>query len=117
VAVGNTLTYRITVTNHGPDAAARVVVNDKLASGLTLLSAHTRVGGCEAGLVVSCHLGLIQPGARVTVIVRVRVDRRPGRVSNRAVVGTSTFDPVLRNNVSHAAVRVTPPPLPPPFTG
>jgi uncharacterized repeat protein (TIGR01451 family) len=117
VPVGNVVTYRITVTNHGPYAASRVVLDDGLASGSTLLSTHTGVGRCQAGRVVICHLGTLAAGARVTVTLRERVDRQSVRLTNRAVVGTETYDPVLANNVSHAAIRVTPPPAPPPFTG
>ncbi len=117
VRVGNIVTYRITVTNHGPYDASRVVLDDKLAGGVTLLSIHTPVGRCRTGRPVICDLGLLKRGAAVTVTLRVRVNRRSGRLTNRAVVGTETYDPVLANNVSHAAVRVTAPPPPPPFTG
>lgn len=117
VAVGNVVTYRITATNHGPYDASRAALDDRLPSGATLLSIRTGVGRCQAGRVVICHLGTLAAGAKVTVTLRVRVDRQSARLTNRAVVGTETYDPVLANNVSHAVVRVTPPPSPPPVTG
>jgi uncharacterized repeat protein (TIGR01451 family) len=117
VTVGNVVTYRITVRNHGPYTASRVVLDDGLPSGGTLLSTHTGVGSCQAGPVVICQLGALDPGATVTVTMRVRMDRQSARLVNRAVVGTETYDPVLANNVSHAAVRVVAPPAPPAVTG
>jgi len=117
VAVGNVVTYRITVRNHGPNSASRVVLDEGLPRGITLLSIHPDTGSCQRTPLVICHLGTLKPGATVTVTLRVRVNRQPGRLTNRAVVGTETYDPVLANNVTHAAVRVTPPPAPPPFTG
>jgi uncharacterized repeat protein (TIGR01451 family) len=117
VAVGNVVTYRITVRNHGPYSASRVVLDDRLPGGIAVLSIHPGTGRCQRAPVVICHLGVLKPGAKVTVTLRVRVNRRSRRLTNRAVVGTETYDPVLANNVSHAAVRVTAPPPPPPFTG
>jgi uncharacterized repeat protein (TIGR01451 family) len=117
VTVGNVVTYRITVTNHGPYSASRVVLDDRLPSGATLLSTHTGIGSCHAGPVVICQLGTLSPGATVTVTMRVRMDRQSARLLNRAVVGTETYDPVLANNVSHATVRVVAPPAPPSVTG
>jgi uncharacterized repeat protein (TIGR01451 family) len=116
VAVGNVVAYRITVRNHGPDDAARVVLGDKLPSGATLVSIHTGAGHCQAGPPVICHLGTLKPGGTVTVILRVRVERQSARLTNRAVVGTATYDPVLANNVSHATIRVLAP-SPPAVTG
>jgi hypothetical protein len=94
-----------------------VVLDDRLPGGTTLLSIHLGTGPCQRAPLVICHLGTLAPGATVTVTLRVRIDRRLPRLTNRAVVGTETYDPVLTNNVSHATVRVTPPPSPPPFTG
>jgi uncharacterized repeat protein (TIGR01451 family) len=117
VTVGNVVTYRITVRNHGPYSASRVVLDDGLPSGVTLLSAHTDTGRCQAGPVLICDLGTLSPGASVTVTLRVRADRQSARLRNHAVVGTETYDPVLANNVSHATVRVVAAPAPPSFTG
>jgi uncharacterized repeat protein (TIGR01451 family) len=117
VTVGNVVTYRITVTNHGPYDASRVLLDDGLPSGTALLSTHTDVGRCQAGPVLICHLGMLTAGASVTVTLRVRVARQSARLVNRAVVGTETYDPVLANNISHATVRVGAPPAPPPVTG
>ena len=47
VIVGGVVTYRITVRNHGPNDATRVVVDDKPAAGAVVLSAHSSAGRCS----------------------------------------------------------------------
>ena len=42
--VGNTIAFTITLTNHGPDAAAGVKVTDLLPAGLTYVSATLSQG-------------------------------------------------------------------------
>jgi hypothetical protein len=65
---------------------------------------------------VRCQLGTLKPGAKVTITVRVRAHKQSSRYKNVVALGTATYDPVLRNNVAHAAVGVIAPrpPLPPP---
>ena len=117
VTVGSVVTYRITVTNHGPDDAVRVVLSDKLPAGTTAVSVHSDVGRCRAGPPVACDLGTLKPGAKVAVILRVHVSRQSARLTNRAVAGTDTYDPVQTNNVADASVRVVAPPPPSTVTG
>lgn len=116
VSVGGVVTYRITVTNHGPDDATRVVVGDQPLAGAVLLSVHTDLGRCGSQLPLRCQLGTLRPGARVHITVRIRATRPTRRLINQAVVGTATVDPNLANNVSRASVRVVSPP-PPTVTG
>ena len=47
VVVGGVVTYRITVRNHGPNDATRVVLDDKPAAGAVVLSAHSSAGRCS----------------------------------------------------------------------
>jgi uncharacterized repeat protein (TIGR01451 family) len=117
--VGGVVTYRITVRNHGPNDATRVVVNDKPAAGAVVLSAHSSVGHCSVRqklLPVECQLGTMQSGAKVTITVRVRVTKKSSRYKNTVAAGTATYDPILSNNVAHATVAVVAPP-PPAVTG
>jgi uncharacterized repeat protein (TIGR01451 family) len=90
VTVGDNLTYTITVTNLGPDAATNVVVTDTLPSGVTFVSASP---GCvhSAG-VVTCNLGNIPAGDSVTITIVVTVTA-PGTISNTATVTSDTLDP------------------------
>jgi len=95
VTVGDNLTYTITVTNGGPDAATNVVVTDTLPSGVTFVSASP---GCvhSAG-VVTCNLGNIPAGGSVTITIVVTVTA-PGTISNTATVTSDTLDPNTANN-------------------
>jgi uncharacterized repeat protein (TIGR01451 family) len=95
VTVGDNLTYTITVTNNGPDAAANVVVTDTLPSGVTFVSASP---GCvHAAGVVTCNLGNIPAGGSVTITIVVTVTA-PGTISNTATVTSDTLDPNTANN-------------------
>ena len=113
--VGGVVTYRITVRNHGPNDATRVVVSDKPAAGAVVLSAHSSAGACAVShklVPVVCQLGTMKSGAKVTITVRVRVTRQSPRYKNTVAVGTATYDPTLTNNVAHATVAVVAPPPP-----
>jgi uncharacterized repeat protein (TIGR01451 family) len=110
VTAGGVITYRITVTNHGPNDATSVVVGDKLSGSATLVSVHSDVGHCQAGPPAICHLGTLKPGKKVTITLQVRVSQQTGRLTNRVVVGTATYDPDLANNLSRATVRLVPAP-------
>jgi uncharacterized repeat protein (TIGR01451 family)/CSLREA domain-containing protein len=95
VTVGDNLTYTITVTNNGPDAATNVVVTDTLPSGVTFVSASP---GCvHAAGVVTCNLGTIAVGDSVTITIVVTVTA-PGTISNTATVTSDTLDPNTANN-------------------
>ena len=68
VIAGNQLTWDITVTNNGPDAAPDVTVTDTLPSQLTYLTNNLNPpAGCSANLaVVTCSLGDLANGQTVT---------------------------------------------------
>lgn len=110
---GHTVTFRITVTNHGPDRASRVVLHDQLFGSSRLIGVHTTAGRCSARLPLVCQLGTVRAGASVHVTVRLRVTGR-ARFTDRAVVGTAATDLNLRNNVASVAVRLVSPRTPPP---
>lgn len=112
VVAGGVMTYRITVTNHGPDAADRVVLRDQSLGGGTVVSVNTTAGSCRLSGDVICELGTIRWGQRVAVTIRVRAGSANGTLSDRAVVGAATLDPNLTNNVDTARVRIVPPPHP-----
>jgi len=113
--IGSIVAFQITVTNHGPDHASRVMLHDQLFGSASLVSIHTTAGRCSASLPVACDLGTLRPGASAHITVRLRVTAA-SRFRDRAVVGTATDDPNLANNVASALVRLTRPTAPP-FTG
>lgn len=118
-STGDLVTFRITVTNHGPDPAAHVILHDQLFGSATLVSIQTNAGSCSRSLPIVCQLGTMAPGARAHVTVRLRITSTASHFRDRAVVGTATDDPNLANNVDSATVRLTRPSAPPapPFTG
>ncbi len=75
-ALGQDFTYKITVTNAGPETAKDVVVSDDLASSLNL----RRARGCTStpvsggGTHVECALGDLAAGSSRTI--RLRVEAR-----------------------------------------
>ncbi len=117
VVLGQAVTYRITVTNHGPDPAASVVLGDQPLGRGVILSVHNPRGSCTTSAHLVCQLGTLNPGARVVITVRIRPSRASPRFVNRAVVGTTTSESTLANNVAHATVKVIVPPQPPPGLG
>ena len=113
VTRGQVIGFRITVKNRGPDAAQRVVLTDQPRAAATVVAVHPTIGGCHhRGRLTVCPLGTLKRGHRVTVTVRTRVQTHAPRFVNRAVVGTSTLEQTLRNNVSSAQVTVVGAPRP-----
>jgi uncharacterized repeat protein (TIGR01451 family) len=140
VPPGGTITYRIRVSNLGPDVAEDVIVDDKQSAGSTAVSAtvlggvaadqpgqahsaraRPRQGGlagrCATGTVFWCDLGNLPPHAHVTILVRARVSAAisADAVIAHAVAGTSSEDPNLANDGKVGEATLTRPP--PPVTG
>ncbi len=79
VMAGQDLTYTITVTNHGPNSAREVVVEDVFPDLVTPVDLPE---GCEAedGLV-TCQMDVISEGASAELVL-------PGRIALRLPCGT-----------------------------
>lgn len=100
VVAGGTVTYTITVTNHGPSDSTGVVVSDALPAQFALTSATPGQGTCAGGPPLSCALGTVAPGATATVTVVMAVPSTfpGGDVANTATVTATTRDPDQTNN-------------------
>ena len=112
VSGGPALTYDITVTNNGPDAATGVTVTDTVLLELPINDATSTVGSCIInGLQVTCTIGDLAVDATATVTITVL----PGPVEtstdfdNTADVTGNETDPVAGNNSSTVTTTVTPP--------
>ncbi len=118
---GGTATCEIVVTNNGPAAARGVRLNDTLTSAgpfpYTVSSITTTAGACPAGGAVfsspsniSCNLGQMWPGARVTVKVNVTSDEAIDINDVAAAASTATdpdiptYDPDINNNTAAGGV-------------
>ena len=99
------ITYTVTVTNHGPDAANDVT----LADGPLKATAVASQGTCSAGAPKVCYLGTLVAGADATVTLTLR-PRSPGttRVWNSARVDAAPVDPNPGNNKTGLHVSAAP---------
>jgi uncharacterized repeat protein (TIGR01451 family) len=106
ITVGGSLVYKITVANAGPSTARSVRLDDVIAAGAAPVSAATSKGTCSSGRTVTCDLGAIAAGSRVTIQIRVK-PRSAGKLTNTAKATSTTFDPITGNNSATATTRVT----------
>jgi uncharacterized repeat protein (TIGR01451 family) len=103
--VGQFMTYRIDVTNYGPEAARGVKLTDTIARNVffTGVVAGPAVNGCvfDPGTrAVTCDLGTMDPSASKYALVTVR-PQFAGPTSNTASAAADivqTIDPVVSNN-------------------
>jgi uncharacterized repeat protein (TIGR01451 family) len=112
-AVGERVTYTVTIRNRGPVGTEDVVIGEALERGQTFSSVSGRGSGrCERRTVrgvdaVVCRVGDLGPGASRTLRFTTRITGGAGRFENNvAVVGSSTPETSARNNVATARVRV-----------
>lgn len=72
VVQGNNVTYSVTITNNGPDAATGATLAATLPMGVTLISTTPSQGTCDTA--VSCPLGTIAVMGSVLVDIVVSAD-------------------------------------------
>lgn len=105
VVVGGTVSYTFTVLNHGPNAAASVVLADRLPSGLQSVVAPPTC--TNSGGTLTCNLGTIASGAATTVTITATV-LAAGTLTNTATVASTTTDPNTTNNSVTVTTTITP---------
>jgi uncharacterized repeat protein (TIGR01451 family) len=99
VLAGTSLTYTVTVTNNGPDAATGVVVTDTLPAGVTFVS----TSGCaeDAAGVPVCTLGTIPAAGSDSYTILVTVDAgTTGVITNTATTTSDLADPNTADNTA-----------------
>jgi uncharacterized repeat protein (TIGR01451 family) len=103
----STVTFRITVTNNGPNATNGVQVTDTPQAGLTIIGNELPTQGSYAGGVWT--IGTLANGATATLDVYVWVGAGTGgsTLTNTATISASSVaDPVGANNSAPASVLV-----------
>ncbi len=114
VPVGGEITFRIDVTNQGPDLAPDVMLTDPLPPGLAFIAASVSHGHTELSQrTLVGFLGALEVGD-TTVVTLVVTATEAGQFKNGAAVHSDNRDPNLDNNVAFYPASAGPPPLPPP---
>jgi uncharacterized repeat protein (TIGR01451 family) len=113
VAAGTNATYQVTVTNHGPNPAPGVLIDDALPSGTTYVSNNA---GCStvSASTLRCAFGELAVGASRTFSVTVAVQRNLVYLNGAPldVVNTATGsaargdDPAALDNTGRATTHV-----------
>ncbi len=106
VVVASNYTYSITVSNLGPSIATGVVMNHQLPDNITLVSSNTSQGSFSLnGNTLSCAIGSMNPGTRVTIGVVV-ANTNLGTFGSSATVTGTELDPNLANNTASVTTTV-----------
>ncbi|MCP4569200.1 MAG: DUF11 domain-containing protein, partial [FCB group bacterium] len=96
VEAGETLTYTLTVYNHGSSPARQVVVTDTLPPEVTFGAATFDGSSCSAdGGQVICEPGDLPVSGTITITLLVTPTVCDVTITNSAVVTSATFDPNL----------------------
>lgn len=106
ISVGDTVTYTITVTNNGPDAASNVTVTDTLPGAGAMIVAASP--GCLfTPMTVTCTIGALAVGGSATVTVTLNATAAGTLLDSASVAGTEA-DPVAANNSAAETTLVLP---------
>lgn len=124
---GQNLTYVVTALNNGPSQALNVSVLDSLPLNVFVVSITPSAGSCSTrpanGSITApgnreilCNLGTIASAAQRTlsVIVRATSSTRGTTLINRAMVTTTTTEPLSpgdTNNTAQTSTLINPPAL------
>lgn len=91
--IGDTVTFELTVTNDGPDAAENVVVMDLIPSGYTIGAINN--GGSSGGNFITWDILTVAPGVANAVVVSFdAIVNQTGNYKNTAeILFSDQFDP------------------------
>jgi uncharacterized repeat protein (TIGR01451 family) len=101
---GDSLTFVITLTNHGPDDAHGVTLIDNLPDGLEFLEASRTQDEGPNPLI--WREELLAVGGTVTYRVKMRTTMELGGMDNCVTVSSISFDPDLANNIACSQVHI-----------
>ena len=101
-------TYTLTISNQGPSMVTDTMVLNTLPLDVNFVSATASQGHCRQEVGLSCNLGTLSNGDRVTVTMVVS-PTTTGRLTNVANVSSNTFDPDESNNTASIETVVNKP--------
>jgi uncharacterized repeat protein (TIGR01451 family) len=114
VVGGAEVTYTLTASNNGPNAAGNMVISDSLPGSSTFVSAAGTGWSCShASGVVTCNRtgALAVDASADPVIIKARINASTGVVTNSATVSPAagaTPDPNTDNNTATVTTAVLP---------
>lgn len=101
VTTEGTLTYTITVVNHGDGTATNVSIIDDLPTGLNLVSSSLPGGTCTPlNSQLACSLSSLAPGASSVLTVDTLVVATQGVLTNTVSVSADEQDADLSDNTA-----------------
>ncbi|HRK72627.1 MAG TPA: DUF11 domain-containing protein, partial [Rhodothermales bacterium] len=101
--VGETVTFTVIATNHGPNTATNVNVTDSVPVGLTLVNASTTQGTYSGGI---WNIGSLPVGQSVVMMLSATVGNT-GTINNTATISATETDPQSANNTSIATLNAS----------
>jgi len=99
--VGDTVTFTVTLTNNGPDAATNVTVGDPLPAGLQLVSA-TPSEGTYNGTTGTWTVGTVTTAVPQTLLISATVISPAAQTNVATVTHSDELDPNPSNNTGSA---------------
>jgi len=102
------VTYKIAVTNNGPDTAQGVKVKDTFNHQGKVESVKTTAGSCTKTMPISCSLGSLASGAKATITVVLLPLEAACKQTNAAAVEGEGTDTDPASNLSKVQVCVVP---------
>jgi len=108
ISVTQTLTYKATLQNQGPEDATNVVFTDTLPSGMSFVSASISAGTCsQANLIVTCNIAKFVSADSAMLTVTV-IPTATGTANNSVSVAADQTDENTANNTATVSTRVDP---------
>ena len=104
VRKGDTVTWNITVVNHGPNLSENVYVKDILPEGLIFVSADGDYDP-ETGIWT---IGDLDVGESVSLVIVSIANITNATITDIAIVNSTTYDPDMSNNIDNNTTSVPP---------
>lgn len=113
--IGDTLNYRLSMTNIGQQTVTDITVVDRLPQGFRYVERSARVADATLtevvaeGLTVKFSLESLAPGDSATIVYRVRIgsQARTGRNTNVAVARGTVGTTAVHSNDASATVEIS----------